>query len=194
MWTIISGSLFLKLIDLTIGLRVPLGEEILGADIVEHSVSGIIYDKKTKQIIHISDSDVDTLNKANNNCLRLSKSPLKHRRQSHSLGYHLEDEETRSREITLFETMRNSEKKHKRRKTFYDICLLCMQKLPCACCSKSKNVIQNIEEKTLNLTPNKTMSVRNGNIPHKLTSANSSNHKITTVSERISQYSYVTYV
>lgn len=161
---------------------------------MEHSVSGIIYDKKTKQIIHISDSDDDTQNKADSNCLRLLKGPLKHRRQSHSLGYHIEDEETRSREITLFETMRNSEKKRKRRKTLDDLCLLCMQKLPCACCSESKNEIQNIEEKTLSLSPNKTMSIRNGNIPHKLISANSSNHKITTVSERVSQYSYVTYV
>ena len=41
---------FLKVIDLTIGLRVPLEEELLGADIVEHNVGDASYDKITRTL------------------------------------------------------------------------------------------------------------------------------------------------
>lgn len=43
-WTAVTSYIILKVLDLTIGLRVPLHEEILGADIVEHSINGS-YDK-----------------------------------------------------------------------------------------------------------------------------------------------------
>lgn len=45
-WTVVTSYFTLKLLDLTIGLRVPLHEEMLGADIVEHSINGS-YDKAT---------------------------------------------------------------------------------------------------------------------------------------------------
>ncbi|XP_077987527.1 putative ammonium transporter 3 [Glandiceps talaboti] len=37
-WTSVSSFIVFKLIDLTIGLRLPLSEELLGADIVEHGL------------------------------------------------------------------------------------------------------------------------------------------------------------
>ncbi|ESO88327.1 hypothetical protein LOTGIDRAFT_126447, partial [Lottia gigantea] len=37
-WTLFTSFFFLKIIDLVMGLRVPLEEEILGADIVEHGI------------------------------------------------------------------------------------------------------------------------------------------------------------
>ncbi|XP_064609479.1 putative ammonium transporter 3 [Liolophura sinensis] len=37
-WTLITSFILLKVIDLTIGLRLSLEEEILGADIVEHNI------------------------------------------------------------------------------------------------------------------------------------------------------------
>ncbi|XP_022109527.1 putative ammonium transporter 3 [Acanthaster planci] len=45
-WTAVTSYICLKLLDMTMGLRVPLHEELLGADIVEHSLNGS-YDKKT---------------------------------------------------------------------------------------------------------------------------------------------------
>ncbi|XP_038071607.1 putative ammonium transporter 2 [Patiria miniata] len=47
-WTAITSFVLLKLIDLTLGLRVPLHEEILGADLVEHSINGT-YDKSSHE-------------------------------------------------------------------------------------------------------------------------------------------------
>ena len=43
--------ILLKLVDLTIGLRVPLQQEILGADLVEHAVGDIEYDKKHNKVL-----------------------------------------------------------------------------------------------------------------------------------------------
>ena len=37
-WSIIMSFTFLKIIDLCLGLRVSLVEEIIGADIVEHGI------------------------------------------------------------------------------------------------------------------------------------------------------------
>ena len=56
-WTLIVSVFFLKLIDVTIGLRMPLKEEILGADIVEHSVGQILYDKKKQSIVGYYDDN-----------------------------------------------------------------------------------------------------------------------------------------
>ncbi|XP_035668375.1 uncharacterized protein LOC118410678 [Branchiostoma floridae] len=39
-WTIITSYLILKVVDVTVGLRVPLDKEILGADYCEHGVGG----------------------------------------------------------------------------------------------------------------------------------------------------------
>ncbi|XP_072050443.1 putative ammonium transporter 3 isoform X2 [Amphiura filiformis] len=47
-WTAITAFITLKILDITIGLRVPLHEEILGADLVEHSLNGT-YDKTTSE-------------------------------------------------------------------------------------------------------------------------------------------------
>ena len=46
-WTAASSFFILKLIDLTIGLRVSLQHEILGADIIEHGVGQVEYIKKS---------------------------------------------------------------------------------------------------------------------------------------------------
>ncbi|XP_022103038.1 putative ammonium transporter 2 isoform X2 [Acanthaster planci] len=47
-WTAVTSFVLLKLIDVTLGLRVPLHEEILGADLVEHSINGT-YDKNSRE-------------------------------------------------------------------------------------------------------------------------------------------------
>ncbi len=50
-WTAVMSYILLKCVDLTIGLRVPLEQEILGADLVEHSVGDIRYDKKNNKVL-----------------------------------------------------------------------------------------------------------------------------------------------
>ena len=50
-WSIIMAYILLKLVDVTIGLRVPLQQEILGADLVEHAVGDIEYDKKQNKVL-----------------------------------------------------------------------------------------------------------------------------------------------
>ena len=45
-----TSFILLKAIDLVIGLRVPLEEELLGADIVEHNVGDASYDKVTRTL------------------------------------------------------------------------------------------------------------------------------------------------
>lgn len=52
-WTSVVSFIILKVIDLTIGLRVPLHEELLGADLVEHSVKGS-FDKSTGEWYDVS--------------------------------------------------------------------------------------------------------------------------------------------
>lgn len=41
-WTVAVSFLSLQLIDKTIGLRVSLEEEIIGADIIEHGIGNVI--------------------------------------------------------------------------------------------------------------------------------------------------------
>ncbi|XP_002736982.1 putative ammonium transporter 3 [Saccoglossus kowalevskii] len=48
-WTMVMAFVFLKLLDITFGLRIPLHEELLGLDLVEHSINGS-YDKKTSEL------------------------------------------------------------------------------------------------------------------------------------------------
>ncbi|XP_033641011.1 putative ammonium transporter 2 [Asterias rubens] len=45
-WSAVTSFIILYALDVTVGLRVPLHEELLGADIVEHSLNGS-YDKTT---------------------------------------------------------------------------------------------------------------------------------------------------
>ena len=57
-WTVVIAFILLKAIDATIGLRVPLVEELLGSDIVEHVIGHIEYDKESKQVRHIVSGQV----------------------------------------------------------------------------------------------------------------------------------------
>lgn len=47
-WTLVWAYIVLKLIEKTIGLRVSLHEELVGADLIEHTIGEVTYDKKTK--------------------------------------------------------------------------------------------------------------------------------------------------
>jgi hypothetical protein len=58
-WTIVVAFVFLKLIDLTIGLRLSLDHELLGADIVEHDIGDILYDKLKNRIVSINGQVLD---------------------------------------------------------------------------------------------------------------------------------------
>ncbi len=49
-WTVLMSTMILKILDLTMGLRIPLNEELLGSDIVEHAVGDVEYDKKTRKL------------------------------------------------------------------------------------------------------------------------------------------------
>ncbi|XP_052799138.1 putative ammonium transporter 3 [Mya arenaria] len=49
-WTVVVSFICLKLIDVTLGLRVSLEEEIIGADIIEHGIGNFVYDRKTKTL------------------------------------------------------------------------------------------------------------------------------------------------
>ena len=49
-WAIGISYILLKVIDVTIGLRVPLQQEILGADLVEHAVGAMEYCKRTNAV------------------------------------------------------------------------------------------------------------------------------------------------
>ena len=53
-WTALTSYILLKLIDVTVGLRVELQEEILGADLVEHAIGDIQYDKVEQHVVHLS--------------------------------------------------------------------------------------------------------------------------------------------
>lgn len=73
---------FLKLIQITVGLRVSLEEEIIGADIVEHAIGGVFYNKKTRMI------ESGPANKEEPDIIRHYDQPIAtiHRRQSHIYG------------------------------------------------------------------------------------------------------------
>ncbi|XP_006819255.1 putative ammonium transporter 2 [Saccoglossus kowalevskii] len=58
-WCILVSSLLLTVINLTIGLRLSLDQEILGADLVEHSIGCIEYDKIKKCIVEEKDEIPD---------------------------------------------------------------------------------------------------------------------------------------
>ncbi|XP_002736983.1 putative ammonium transporter 2 [Saccoglossus kowalevskii] len=62
-WTLCTSFILLKLLDLTIGLRVPLVEEVLGADLVEHSLNGS-YNKATGEL---RDTEGDIIQKIERN-------------------------------------------------------------------------------------------------------------------------------
>ncbi|XP_033750890.1 putative ammonium transporter 3 [Pecten maximus] len=84
-WTLVNAFVWLKLIDLTIGIRVPLEEEILGADIVEHAVGGFIYSKMARKILSSPDSDSDPPLGESDIEIEISKERERSRR--HSLGF-----------------------------------------------------------------------------------------------------------
>ena len=50
-WSAIVAFILLKTVDVTVGLRVPIQQEILGADLVEHAVGDIEYDKKQNRVL-----------------------------------------------------------------------------------------------------------------------------------------------
>ena len=52
-WTFVLAFILLKAVDLVIGLRVSLQYEILGADLIEHAVGDIEFDKKSNSIINL---------------------------------------------------------------------------------------------------------------------------------------------
>ncbi|XP_046350570.2 putative ammonium transporter 2 [Haliotis rufescens] len=56
-WSFVTSFIFLKIIDMVIGLRVPLCEEILGADMIEHGIGEATYDKKTKKVVYDDEED-----------------------------------------------------------------------------------------------------------------------------------------
>lgn len=73
---------FLKLINITIGLRVSLEEELIGADIVEHAVGGMRYNRKTRMV------ESDSTNDEEPDIIRHHDQPtiVMQRRQSHTYG------------------------------------------------------------------------------------------------------------
>ena len=50
-WTLVTSFIVLKLVDVTIGLRVTLKEELIGADVCEHGVGDVAFDKKSQSLI-----------------------------------------------------------------------------------------------------------------------------------------------
>ncbi|KAL5008844.1 hypothetical protein ScPMuIL_014425 [Solemya velum] len=52
-WTVVLAVIFLKVIDFVLGIRMPLVEELIGADIVEHGIGEIIYDKKHRKLLNL---------------------------------------------------------------------------------------------------------------------------------------------
>lgn len=68
-WTLVTSWILLKAIDLVIGLRVPLDQELLGADVVEHGIGSVHYDKILHKIVmnegdresQVSENELSTL-------------------------------------------------------------------------------------------------------------------------------------
>ena len=52
-WTFVTSFLLLKFVDLVIGLRIPLSEEMLGADLVEHAVGNVWYVQRSRSVIFL---------------------------------------------------------------------------------------------------------------------------------------------
>ncbi|CAI9731315.1 putative ammonium transporter 3 [Octopus vulgaris] len=63
-WTVVVSYIFLKFLQLTIGLRVSEAEEVLGADIVEHNCGGFFYDKNTKKLINLNEQPAEIQNES----------------------------------------------------------------------------------------------------------------------------------
>ncbi|XP_077988594.1 putative ammonium transporter 2 [Glandiceps talaboti] len=49
LWTLVTSFIILKLLDITVGLRINIQEEMLGSDIVEHALNAT-YDKKSGEL------------------------------------------------------------------------------------------------------------------------------------------------
>ncbi|KAJ8029858.1 Ammonium transporter 2 [Holothuria leucospilota] len=81
-WTAVASYVVLKVLDLTIGLRVPLHEEILGADIVEHSINGS-YDKTSGEWNDSEGRLIMIVDKSN---------PANYERTIRELKYHMREE------------------------------------------------------------------------------------------------------
>ena len=81
-----TSYIFLKLVSLLTGLRVPLEEEYLGADIVEHGIGNAFYDKHAKKLIMFDADDDDErfkdIDHASNAIVGRA------RRHSHTFGLH----------------------------------------------------------------------------------------------------------
>lgn len=75
-WAAILSFIIFKVIDMTIGLRVPLHEELLGADLVEHSVNGS-YIKETHEWLDVRGNVIMAINKSNKESYRRSITRLK---------------------------------------------------------------------------------------------------------------------
>ena len=60
-WAGLTSFILLKVIDLSYGLRVPLEHEILGADIVEHAVGDVVYDKKKNMIVDRRETTLENM-------------------------------------------------------------------------------------------------------------------------------------
>ena len=86
-WTLVTSYVILKLIDVTIGLRIPLHEELLGADIVEHGIGDGVYDRATGRLIKRNeegdeeDVPVNRLTSSRRRRLSLGKRQSRKRRQ-----------------------------------------------------------------------------------------------------------------
>ncbi|XP_072167497.1 putative ammonium transporter 3 [Diadema setosum] len=62
-WTAVTSFLFLYVLKITVGLRVSLHEELMGADIVEHGLHGI-YNKRTGELRDAENRLILTIDKS----------------------------------------------------------------------------------------------------------------------------------
>ncbi|XP_050402284.2 uncharacterized protein LOC126818767 [Patella vulgata] len=83
-WTLVTSFIFLKSIQLVLGLRIPLEEEKLGADLVEHGIGNYIYDKANKKLIELEISPDEEMEQ------HIYNSRISRRRSTHTLGKHTE--------------------------------------------------------------------------------------------------------
>ncbi|XP_041364247.1 putative ammonium transporter 2 [Gigantopelta aegis] len=85
-WTLVTSYIFLKLVNFITGLRIPLEEEYLGADIVEHGIGNAFYDKKTKKLVMFeTDDDDDRFKELDQDAHAYAN---RARRRSHAFGGH----------------------------------------------------------------------------------------------------------
>lgn len=136
-WATITSLVFLKVIQLTVGLRVSLEEEIIGSDIVEHAVGGLRYNKKTRMIESDSatheEPDIIRHHDQPNTTFQRRQSHVYGRRQSGQSGSYIEsvynhlsdcqnaninENSKRNLFLSIFETIAN---KCKRRNKHIDL-------------------------------------------------------------------------